>query len=80
MDSVKEEPESIYENGFSKNMSEGKILFLQFDTDVFDYSYETIQLNDMRLIEQWGSYLYRIVLKPKQKVKECNWSTKIMIM
>ncbi|HOJ11772.1 MAG TPA: heparinase II/III family protein [Clostridiales bacterium] len=80
MDSAKEEPENIYEKEFSKNMSEGRIPFLQFDTDVFDYSYETIQLNDMRLIDQWGSYLYRIILKPKQKVKEGNWSIKIVAM
>jgi hypothetical protein len=76
-DEIKEESESMSENELSKNMSEGRSIFLQFDIGTFDYSVEPIKLDDMGLIKQWGSYLYRIILKPKQKVSEGSWSIKI---
>lgn len=79
-DEIKEEPENMHENELSKNMSEGRSLFLQFDNDIFDYSFESIELSDMGLIKQWGNYLYRIILSPKQKVIEGSWSIKIVVI
>ena len=68
--------------GDVKKVSDGKVAIsvngvdalLTYDPRSFDYSIETITLDDPRLSDVWGKEVYRVSLKAKKMTRKGNYS------
>ena len=68
---------SVVKEGILKVVSEGKDIFLHYDTNQFYVNITPIELTDVRLTKFWGTKIYKISFKAKETVLKGKYTFNI---